>query len=478
MRTEQTHPTTEAPTRPRPASARPAGSGGAVARRAAIARRATTVAAAAVARRSVASLRRDPELSARWEARTAADVAHALGDLRGAIMKIGQMLSYVDHRVPESLRTALVALREDAPKLAPELSAAVVEDELGRPPDVVFARWDPEPFAAASIGQVHHAVTHDGREVAVKVQFPGVDVAVRSDLGAVKLLLLPLRASAPGWDMDAIATELRERICEELDYRREAANQRLFGEIYRGHPHIVIPEVHDELSTGRVLTTDLVGGHRVADARRWPRSERDMAGETIYRFAAGALHDLDVVHGDLHPGNLRLLGDGRVAVLDFGLVRHVDAEHRAQLVHLFELWDRGAHAELAEAMGALGYFGSNRRHDPSSVAEFFGSFFPLLHGDADLTVTPEVATQALENHLAPRFDELRASWCLPGSMLFLHRANLGAHAILGELEATAPWRTISRESWSWDQRPAPGPLAEAHRRWQAARGEDDGSQDG
>src|SRR6266536_908433 len=164
---------------------------------------------------------------------TAEDVATTLGAMKGVLMKIGQMASYVD-------------------------------DELGMPPERAFASWDPRPIAAASIGQVHRAITRDGRAVAVKVQYPGIAETIAADLGNVALLRRMLRITAPAQDVDALLAELRERVIEELDYRREADNQRLFAAYYDGHPTTGIPAVIGELSTRRLITSELSGGARFA----------------------------------------------------------------------------------------------------------------------------------------------------------------------------------------------------------------------
>jgi predicted unusual protein kinase regulating ubiquinone biosynthesis (AarF/ABC1/UbiB family) len=173
--------------------------------------------------------------------------------------------------------------------MSPQLAAAVVAEELGAPPERVFARWDPRPIAAASIGQVHRAVSRDGRAVAVKVQYPGIAETIAADLRNVALLRRMLRITAPAQDVDALLTELRDRIGEELDYRREAGNQRLLAAYYDGHPTIHIPAVVSELSTRRVMTSELSGGARFAELAGWPQHERDLAAETIYRFVFRSL---------------------------------------------------------------------------------------------------------------------------------------------------------------------------------------------
>ncbi len=192
--------------------------------------------------------------------RTAEQVADALGHMKGALMKLGQMASYLDQGLPEPVREQLARLQADAPSMTPELAAQVVREELGAPPERIFATWDPVPIAAASIGQVHRAITNDGLAVAVKVQYPGVDEAIDADLDNAGLLVQIIAMVFPGVEPEPIVDELRVRVREELDYVQEADNQQLFARYYDGHPFIHVPSVVEHLSSKRVLTTELATG--------------------------------------------------------------------------------------------------------------------------------------------------------------------------------------------------------------------------
>src|SRR5262249_7696286 len=194
-------------------------------------------------------------------------------------------------------------LQRDGPGMAPALASSVVRAELGDEPGRVFAQWDPHPMAAASIGQVHRAVTHKGEAVAVKVQYPGVDDAIRADLVNTDFLFRALSLLFPGLDPKPLVEELRARLVEELDYRIEASNQCLFAEWYRGHPYIHVPSVYAELSTERVLTTEFAEGARFADVEKWSQDERNAAAETIFRFVFRSIYRLHAFNGDPHPGN-------------------------------------------------------------------------------------------------------------------------------------------------------------------------------
>src|SRR5258708_1653858 len=255
---------------------------------------------------------------------TAEDVAQTLGAMKGVLMKIGQMASYVDEGLAPSVRRTLSRLQDSVPPMSAELAAGVIAEELGMPPE--------RAFAAGSIGQVHRAITRDGRAVAVKVQYPGIADAIAADLDNVALLRRMLRITAPAQDVDALLAELRERVLEELDYRREAVNQALFAEFYDGHPTICVPRVIGELSTRRMVTSDLAVGSRFADLAGMSKYERDLAAETIYRFVFRSLYELHAFNGDPHPGNYLFHGYGRVSFLDFGLTKHFNDQDLVPLV--------------------------------------------------------------------------------------------------------------------------------------------------
>ena len=279
------------------------------------------------ARKLFASVEGRAQLDDERRLRTAEQVAERLGGMKGALMKVGQMASYVDDGLPEPVRQALATLQAEAPPMSADLAAEVVERELGRAPDELFVEWDPEPIAAASIGQVHRAVAvdpQDGREraVAVKVQYPGVADAIDADLANTELLGSLLRQGFSGLDPSDMVAEIKERITEELDYRREAANQTHFATFYRGHPFFSVPAVLPELSTRRVLTSELVVGATWRELLTWDQHQRDLAGEGLFRFVFRSLYRMRAFNGDPHPGNYVFHGDGRITFLDFGLVRY------------------------------------------------------------------------------------------------------------------------------------------------------------
>ncbi|MGC9221636.1 MAG: ABC1 kinase family protein [Solirubrobacteraceae bacterium] len=278
---------------------------------------------------------RTPERAAVAEAaRTAAlinELVEQLSRMRGAAMKVGQMLSMVDFDgVPEDqqdqLRRRLATLRDDVPPVPFARLEKLLRAEYGAPLSEVFSDFDPRAFAAASIGQVHRATTRDGAQVVVKVQYPGVAEAVETDLRNATLLIPLVRRLAPGLDARALASELRERISEELDYELEAQNQRRVERLTRGHPFIHVPHVHTDLSTRRVLVSEYVDGRRFEEVRDAGEAERDRYAEIVFRFFFGLLYRDRVALGDPHPGNYLLRAGGRVSFLDYGLLRAISGE--------------------------------------------------------------------------------------------------------------------------------------------------------
>jgi predicted unusual protein kinase regulating ubiquinone biosynthesis (AarF/ABC1/UbiB family) len=253
-----------------------------------------------------------------------------LGQMRGAAMKVGQMLSLVEFDgVPEAerdrLQTRLAALRDDVPPVRFDRLEKLIREELGGPLHDVFSEFDEQAFAAASVGQVHRAITRDGDEVVVKVQYPGVAESVETDLRNAAVLLPLVRRLAPGVDSRSLLAELRDRIGEELDYDLEAQNQRRVERLTRGHPFVRVPRVRTDLSSRRVLVSEYVAGEGFETVRRAAEADRDRYGEIVLRFFFARAYRDRIALGDPHPGNYLLCPDGRVCFLDFGLIRDLDA---------------------------------------------------------------------------------------------------------------------------------------------------------
>jgi predicted unusual protein kinase regulating ubiquinone biosynthesis (AarF/ABC1/UbiB family) len=421
-------------------------------------------------RRATATAEQRSELDAAHQLRTAEDVAAALGELKGALMKLGQMASYLDDGLAQPVRDALAHLQQDAPPMAPELSAQVVREQLGAPPERVFAEWDPVPLAAASIGQVHRAVTRGGIPVAVKVQYPGIGDAIRADLVNTDLLFRVLGMLFPGFEREPLVEELRTRLVEELDYSIEAGNQRLFADWYADHPFIHVPRVVDELSTATVLTTELADGARFAEVETWNQDERDAAAEAIFRFVFRSLYRLHAFNGDPHPGNYLFLPGGRVTFLDFGLVKRYTPDEVSLFQSLIESFvlehDLPRFRRVLEANNIL----KRAAISDEDVGEYFGHFYEFVLEDRDVAFTPEYASETVRRmfDVSSPYAHVAKSSNVPPAFVVTQRINLGLHAVLGRLRAQRNWRRIAFELWPFVDSPPSTPMGELEADWLAA----------
>ena len=420
------------------------------------------------ARRAFASAERKEELDAAHQLRTAEQVADALGHMKGALTTVGQMASYLDQGLPEPIREQLAQLQAGAPPMAPELAAQVVQEELGAAPTRVFDTWDPVPFAAASIGQVHRAITTDGRAVAVKVQYPGVDEAIEADLANAGLLVQIISMVFPGVEPEPIVEELKLRLREELDYELEADNQQLFVDYYRDHPFISIPPVVHDLSSRRVLTTELAEGARWAELLTWSQDEKDLAAEAIHRFVFGSLYRFGAFNGDPHPGNYLFNPGGRVTFLDFGLVKRFTPEEIAQLARMSETFavERNM-VEFRKVVSETGFLKQHERFSDEQIEDYFAHFWDFVLRDEPLTTTPEWSSESVRRFFDPTGEhgEIMRAANVPASFVILQRINLGLGAVLGELRATRNWRRIAMEEWPFVKAPPSTPLGEEEARW-------------
>jgi len=425
------------------------------------------------ARAVFADAARREALDAELQVQTAEEVARTLGQMKGALMKVGQLASFVHDGMPEPVREALESLQHSAPPMSPELSARMIEDELGAPPDRLFEEWDEVPIAAASIGQVHRAITRDGTAVAVKVQYPDVADAIARDLDNLDLAKLVMPMMWKSLDADAVATEIRERLTEELDYTLEARNQAAFAEWYRDHPFIHVPDVVPSLSTRRVLTSELATGVRFQEMETWSQAERDLAGETIYRFVFRSFYRHKAFNGDPHPGNYLFRPDGRVTFLDFGLVKHFTDEDIDLALGIADaaVLDPSPQ-KLRAATEAAGYFVPGNPLTDEQIARYGLAFWEPLMTRGPTTITAEWATQLVQKYMGfgrAGGDDDTASIIdfvkVPPRFVILQRINLGVFAILGRLNATADWRGICEEIWPMVEGPPASHLGELEAEW-------------
>ena len=406
----------------------------------------------------------------------AARVADVLGEMKGAAMKLGQLLSFIDLDLPPEVRSvyhdALARLRDDAPPVDVEAIERVVQEDLGAPVGEAFASWDRQPLAAASIGQVHAATLHDGREVVVKVQYPGVAEAVRSDLSNAEMFAPLARLFSPNQEIAPLLDELRERIDDELDYAREAQYQRAFADRYAGHPFIVVPDVLGELCRNRVLVSQRITGRRFDDVAASDDDElRQRVGEIIFRYAFGSIARFRLFNGDPHPGNYLVTDDGRVAFLDYGSVKTFTRERYAQMRRVDGAVARGDRDGFLAAMRETRFLPPRAGIDQDVLWEWFRLYTRPIVAEQPFCFTSEFATEVLRTTSDPRspyYGVLRRL-NLPSDYLLLTRIHLGLNSVLGRLEACNDWRAI-HEEFTDDGAPATE-LGELDRQWwQATHG--------
>ena len=400
------------------------------------------------------------EAMARRQLETAKQIVAVLGTMKGAAMKLGQVMSFLDvglvaeeHR--DEFQRELAKLRDAAPTVSFKQMRRVIEEDLEEPISEVFATFEEEPIAAASIGQVYRATLKDGREVAVKVQYPGVAGAVRADMQNLDMILRLLKRMTPGLDVKALAEEIKERIVEELDYELEAQNQRSLARIFAGHPFIVVPEVVGSLSRERVLVSEFVSGVGFEELKGRSQAERNRIGEIVFRFFLGCLYRHRQFSGDPHPGNFLLLEDGRMAFLDFGLFKRMDAEPVELELACQRAVVEGDTATLHALLAKSGFLPEPERVDPGQLLQFIkDAVWWYTTSDEEVLLTPEIATQVMIESSDPRsshFREMRHQDMRP-EHLFGRRMEVLTLAVLSQLRARANWHRIARE-WMYGDPP-------------------------
>ncbi len=432
--------------------------------------------ASTAARKTFASTERRDELDRAREFKNAQQVADELGQMKGALMKLGQMASYLDDGLPEPLRIALSQLQSNAPPMSAALALATVEAELGGPVSELFVEFDSEPIAAASIGQVHRAIIIDPasgeeRAVAVKVQYPGVDEAITADLKNADMLGAILKQGFGGLDPTEMVDEIKLRLAEEVDYTLEARNQTEFHRYYADHPFIRVPEIVPSYCTQRILTSELVDGFTWSELLERPQAERDHAGEVIFRFVFRSLYRMGAFNGDPHPGNYLFHDDGTVTFLDFGLVKHFTRDELDTFGSMVEAaavkHDPSLFRQIVEQAGMLQ---PGAPVETLEVGEYFSLFYDAVARDEHMTWTRDYAN-AIVRHTFDRTSPISQYATVPRAFVFIQRINLGLYALLGELRASGNYRRISSELWPFVDADPSTSMGDAEAAWLAQRGE-------
>jgi predicted unusual protein kinase regulating ubiquinone biosynthesis (AarF/ABC1/UbiB family) len=372
-----------------------------------------------------------------------------LGQLKGGAMKVGQALSIFEAALPEEFagpyRAALTRLQNAAPPLPAASVHRVLAAELGKDWREQFAEFDDKPSAAASIGQVHRAVWSDGRQVAVKVQYPGAGDALISDLNQLSRFAALFKVLQPGLEVKPLIQELRDRIGEELDYRLEARSQRAFAEAYAGDDEILVPDV--VAGTGRVLVTEWIDGPPLSQIiSSGTQEQRDLAGLRLATLHFSGPARAGLLHADPHPGNFKLLEDGRLGVLDFGAVARLPKGLPEPIGRITRLALDGEADKVFDGLQQEGFISKSADVDPEEVLDYLRPMLEPLEVErfpfSRAWLRQEAARVA--NPRSPAH-QLGKSLNLPPSYLLIHRVTLGSIGVLCQLESCAPYRSVLTE---------------------------------
>ncbi len=405
-------------------------------------------------------------------------LAEVLGDMKGAAMKLGQLLSFVDLDVPPEVRTvyhdALAKLREEAPAFDEDAILGVLESEYGAPPDEVFASFDPDPLAAASIGQVHAAKLDDGRDVVVKVQYPGVAEAVRADLRNAESFAPLARFLSPNQEIEPLLDELRERVDDELDYEHEAQYQRAFATRYTDHPFIRVPDIIGDMCRNRVLVSERIEGQRFdAFVGEAGPDDRQRVAEIIFRYAFGSIGRFRLFNGDPHPGNYIIQEPGtasdggvRVAFLDYGSVKMFTRERYESMRTIERCLSAGDRDAALAALRDAGFLPRNAVVDEEVVYDWFRLYTRPVLDEQPFCFTSDYAAEVISSHMDPRsrYADVLRKLNLPSDYLLLNRIQWGLNSVLARLGACNDWRAIRDEYVDSAAEPAT-PLGELDAAW-------------
>ena len=364
----------------------------------------------------------------------ATEMLKTFGKMRGLALKVGQMLSYLDDVMPPEGQRVLALLQRDAAPLPWEQMRSHLTREFGRPPEALFAEFEPEPVAAASIGQVHRAVLPNGTPVAVKVQYPGIDVAMQSDLKNAKFVSLFQRMMFLNVEMDALMGELEARFLDECDYRKEAEYQQAYRDRFAGHPYIVVPEVHQEWSTQRVLTTTFYEGKSFHEwlASRPPPKTRQRVTQLFYRFYLGSLYLDGLFNCDPHPGNYLFLDDGRVVFLDYGCCRRFSRQRLDQWIALNKAVYADDAKELHRLAIELGFFSEKVKYDREAFRQLMRYLYQPYLKDQPFDFAGEHRPNRTFRKMFsdnPNLFKLN----MPADAVFLNRIEFGLVSLLAKI---------------------------------------------
>jgi predicted unusual protein kinase regulating ubiquinone biosynthesis (AarF/ABC1/UbiB family) len=393
------------------------------------------------------------ELSAQLMAKSAEQIFAVLGELKGGAMKFGQALSVFEAAVPDEyaapFRESLVKLQTAAPPMATADMRRMLAEQFGRGWRSRFREFDETPAAAASIGQVHRGVWRDGREVAVKVQYPGAAEALRSDLRQLSRMSRVMQPLVPGLEIKPLIAELRERMEEELDYRDEADSQRVFASVLDGDERVQVPRV--VASAPRALVTEWVSGRKLSDViRSGTPEERDHAALLLAEFHYSSPARVGLLHADPHPGNFQVTPDGRLMVTDFGAVARLPDGMPRPLTMMTKLALQNRPGDLLQLLRDEGFVRPGSAVRPEDAMAYLAPFAEPLR-----TESFHFSRRWLQR-LAEGVGDLRSPHFttgrelnLPPQYLLIHRVTMGTLGVLAQLDGHVPLRAIVRRRAPW-----------------------------
>jgi predicted unusual protein kinase regulating ubiquinone biosynthesis (AarF/ABC1/UbiB family) len=383
--------------------------------------------------------------------RTADQIFSVLGQLKGGAMKFGQAMSIFEAALPEEFigpyRETLIKLQDSAPPMPPGTVHRVMAEEFGADWRSSFPSFEDKPAASASIGQVHRATWHDGQEVAVKLQYPGAAKALISDLKQISRLARLFGVIAPGLDVKPLVKELQDRVAEELDYSLEAGAQGVFAAEFNGDADIVIPE--PLAYTERALvTTWLESDSSLAQIiTSGTQDERDRYGEAYVRFLFAGPSRAGMLHADPHPGNFRIMPDGRLGVVDFGAVARLPEGLPTSMGRLVRHAVDGEYERVIDGLREEGFLKARSDLDADTIAAYIGPFVEPARVER-FTFSREWMREQTLRVSAPTVEGMGTAMKinLPPQYLLIHRVWIGGIGVLSQLGATAPFRAILEES--------------------------------
>lgn len=393
------------------------------------------------------------EISAQMMAKSAEQLFAVLGELKGGAMKFGQALSVFEAAIPDEVaapfRESLVKLQTAAPPMPPRDVHRMLDEQFGRGWPARFREFDETPAAAASIGQVHRAVWRDGREVAVKIQYPGAEEALRSDLRQLSRMSRLMQPLMPGLEIKPLITELRDRMQEELDYRDEAENQRIFAAAFDGDDKVKVPGV--VASAPRAMVTEWVTGRKLSDViRSGTQAERDAAALLLSEFHYSAPVRVGLLHADPHPGNFQMLDDGRLMVIDFGAVARLPDGLPRPLSVMLQLALEKRPDDLLALLRREGFLRPDAAMTAEDAMNYLSPFVEPLHGESFRFNRAWLQDQVerVGDLRSPQFNTGR-ELNLPPQYLLVHRVTMGTIGVLCQLDADVPLRGIVRHWQPW-----------------------------